>query len=281
VRRILSESGFQVWSLTRPTQATGVGLDPNVILGSLESLPELERIIPVGATFLHLAAQTGRAHASAFQLVNVEGTRSLLEAAKRAKAARFVFVSSIAAGYQDRGNYPYAESKRVAEELVNRAGLPFDIVRPTIILGPGSPALASLSRLAGAPIGIRLGSGNVQIQPIHLEDAAGALVELLSRPPTHDTRDLGGPEVLTLAAFLSMLRDHLRGTPGPFVSLPLGPIRGALRLLEPMVLTHLPFSAGQLAVFTQHSVVVNPPPPGSRLESFRPVEQMIVESPDG
>jgi len=281
VKAILAESGFDVWSLTRPNKATAIDHDPRVILGSLESLPEIERIIPAGATVIHLAAQTGRAKPDAFHLVSVEGTRALLKAAKRANAARIVFVSSIAAGYEDRRDYPYAESKRVAENLVARSGLPFDIIRPTIILGPGSPALSSLCRLAGAPIGIRMGSAKVRIQPIHLDDTAGALVGLLSHPATHGTRDLGGPEVLTLAAFLSLLRDYLRGSPGPFVSLPLGPLRGALRILAPRFLTYLPFSRGQLSVFTQPSVVVNPLPPGCHLESFKSVEQMIVERPDG
>jgi nucleoside-diphosphate-sugar epimerase len=246
-----------------------------IVPGSLEHLPDLEQVVPRGATVLHLAAQTGVASPTVFQTVNVAGTHSLLDAAKRAEAARVIFVSSIAAGYPDRTGYPYAESKRRGEQLVSNAGIPFDTVRPTIVLGPGSPALKSMCRLAGPLVGLRLGRSTVQIQPIHVEDAATTLVNMLSQPPTQGMWDLGGSDILTLASLLSLLREQLRGRSGPFITLPLGPVRGVLQLLERAVGYRLPVTTGQLSVFKHDSVAVNPPPPGCGRSSFRSLSEMF------
>ena len=275
VARLLSAWGIPVWALARSDPSPPLPDDVNIVPGSLEHLPDLEQVVPHGATVLHLAAQTGVASPTVFQTVNVAGTHSLLDAAKRAEAARVIFVSSIAAGYPDRTGYPYAESKRLGEQLVSHAGIPFDTVRPTIVLGPGSPALKSMCRLAGFPVGLRFGRGSVRVQPIHVEDAATSLVNLLSQSPGQETWDLGGRDVLTFAALLSLLREQLRGSSGPFITLPLAPVRGILRILEWAVGERLPVTAGQLSVFDHDSVVVNPPPPENRLASFRSLSEMF------
>src|SRR5437868_2209329 len=77
--------------------------------------------------------------------------------------------------------------------------LPWSIVRPTIALGPGSPILDKLRTLAGGPVVAVIGNGLARVQPIDVEDLAGALAVLLERR-TFDgaTREIGGPEVLTM-----------------------------------------------------------------------------------
>ena len=89
-------------------------------------------------TVLHLAASTGRAAAAEHMRANAEGTARLVGAAKDAGVTEFLFVSSIAAAFPDTRGYPYAIAKRAAEESVRASGLPFLIVRPTMILGPGA-----------------------------------------------------------------------------------------------------------------------------------------------
>ena len=97
---------------------------------------------------VHLAAVTGKARPSEYFRVNGEGTRVLIETARDAGAARFLLVSSIAVKFTDKQRYFYAQSKRIAEEVVMHADIPWTILRPTMIFGPGSPVLASLARLA-------------------------------------------------------------------------------------------------------------------------------------
>ena len=74
-------------------------------------------------TVLHLAAVTGKARTADFHAINAEGTRVLLERARAAGVSRFIFVSSIAAGFADQRHYPYAVSKVEAEQAVLASGL--------------------------------------------------------------------------------------------------------------------------------------------------------------
>src|SRR5262245_15139073 len=59
-------------------------------------------------TVVHLAAATGKATPALHAEVNLGGTKGLLEQCRRAGVRRFIFVSSIAAGFPDLSRYPYA-----------------------------------------------------------------------------------------------------------------------------------------------------------------------------
>ncbi len=79
---------------------------------------------------------------------------------------------------------------------------------------------------------------------------AGLLVAALARRPLGgETIDAGGPDLLDLNALLVRIRLAQGGRAGPFVHLPVGPIRSLLALLEPLLFPLLPFTAGQLASF--------------------------------
>ena len=60
-----------------------------------------------------------------------------------------------------------------------------------------------------------------------------------------------GPEALTIDALMLRIRDAVSGggTSGSVLHIPLAPFRELLGLLEPMLLSVLPLTAGQLATF--------------------------------
>jgi nucleoside-diphosphate-sugar epimerase len=115
---------------------------------------------------IHLAAVTGKARLAAFQRVNVEATKALIAACERAGVRRLVLMSSIAVTYKARQHYPYAESKIAAEAAAQGSKLETVIVRPTMILGPGSPIEAALSRLARLPATPVFGDGKRLVEPV-------------------------------------------------------------------------------------------------------------------
>jgi len=203
-------------------------------------------------TVIHLAAVTGHAPASAYRMVNVEGTRELVNRARAEGVARFVFVSSVAAGYPDRRFYPYADSKRAAEEIVRTSGLAHLILRPTIVLGPGSPALAGLARLAGGPVLLVPGAGTVMVQPIAVEDVAIALVEA-GRSTVVGTITIGGRDRIPMIDLLRAIRGRSKRPDAPTVHLPLTLMRLGLASVERLLGPRLPLGAGQLAVFANAS----------------------------
>ncbi|MBK9449939.1 MAG: NAD-dependent epimerase/dehydratase family protein [Bacteroidetes bacterium] len=94
-----------------------------------------------------------------FYEVNVEGTRRLLEAARKAGVKRFIHIGTEAAlfkgqdmmdidesyPYPDHSPYPYSETKKQAEQLVLRANVPGEFetisIRPRLVWGPGDETI--------------------------------------------------------------------------------------------------------------------------------------------
>ena len=83
----------------------------------------------------HLAAILLSTKRGAFEHVNTDGTRNVLEASKLAGVRRFLYVSSISVTYPILT--PYGESKKKGEALVHASGLDWTIVRPTLVIGDG------------------------------------------------------------------------------------------------------------------------------------------------
>jgi NADH dehydrogenase len=211
-------------------------------------------------TVLHLGAVTGKARAGTFEAVNHNATRQLLERAHAAGVPRFIFVSSIAARFPDQRHYPYAHSKARAEQAVLASGLDTLVLRPTMVLGPGSAVLSGLRRLATAPAAIVFGPGKLPVQPIHVDDLADLLAAALTLQPLGGrVIEAGGPEVIELNELLRRIRLQATGHPGPMVHLPLAPFRVLLAAMEPVAFPLLPFTAGQLASFANPGTAIPDP----------------------
>jgi NADH dehydrogenase len=202
-------------------------------------------------TVLHLAASTGRARAADHLRTNAEGTAALVAASKSAGVSEFLFVSSIAAAFPDTRGYHYAIAKRAAEDTVRGSGLPFLIIRPTIILGPGAPILGALEKLALLPVIVVPGSGRVRVQPVHVDDVVRCLVAAVrDRLFTGETVALGGPDTVTFRELLGEIRRDRKGADGSAMRVPLPLLQTPLRLAEAAGLTKvLPITAGQLTSF--------------------------------
>ena len=225
--------------------------------------------------FVHMAALTGKARARDFERVNVEGTRSVIEACKRAGVRRFLFVSSIAATYPEHDAYPYGRSKLAAEALVRASGLDWAIVRPTIVMSRRARIWHSLESLASLPLVPVFGGGHARIQPIHADDLALGL-EAWLQDPTLDRGeyDLGGPEVLTFREFLGRIQRRKRGS-ARFLPLPGKGAITVLKHIETVALPLLPMSAGQLYSFVYDSTTRPNALQGRLAGSMRNVDSIL------
>jgi nucleoside-diphosphate-sugar epimerase len=206
-----------------------------------------ERELAGADTVMHLAAATGKAPTAEHFRVNAEGTRVLLEQSRRYGVRRFVFVSTISTKFPDIRQYPYARAKLAAEAAVASSGLDYTIVRPTIIAGPGSPAIAGLRRLAVLPVVPIFGTGLVHVQPIFVDDLAQCLVSIVQGGG--QIIELGGPEVITIERLLREMRRVLTGKPMRALRIPLAPVLSALEILEIVAAPFLPVTVGQLSSF--------------------------------
>jgi NADH dehydrogenase len=216
--------------------------------------------IPRGSTVIHLASATGNADATTMQRVVVEGTRNVLAAADRAKARHFVYVSSIAAAYNDKRWAPYASSKAEAELSVNGAALPHTLVRPTMVFGSGSPNQEGLEKLATLAFPVLPGEGEVRVQPIHVDDLVEALIQIAgNRAVGRAPVPVGGPTQLTMRDLYAAIR-RARGLPSREPRrLPLEFLRRSLVFAGTLTASRFPVSAGQFVAFANDSVADSVP----------------------
>src|SRR6185436_11443079 len=134
--------------------------------------------------------------------VNVEGTRALVQRLVRLpRAPRLVHLSSFAV--EDLPPTPYSESKAAAEDVVRTSGLPWVILRPTLIYGrdDGSNLQRLVESLRAGTMWLPAG-GRTTIQPVHVEDVASACLEAVVRADAVGrTLRLGGPEPVSVRAY--------------------------------------------------------------------------------
>ncbi len=181
---------------------------------------------------VHLAALTRAWNPADYFRVNVEGTKNLVRVCREQGVQRLVHVSS---GAAEPGAGAYGESKRESEAVVRDSGLPWVLLRPREVYGPGTgESLQALFRwvrlFPWVPV---IGDGTCTLSPVFLDDVVSAMAASVMRPDvTGRTFVLAGPEVLTwndlvdrVAAFLGVRRRTLH--------LPVGSIHGAVRALAP------------------------------------------------
>ncbi|MFW6077126.1 MAG: SDR family oxidoreductase, partial [Hyphomicrobiales bacterium] len=119
-RRVLAlcaESGVAVRALARRPAALDGALNANVevIEGDLLNEAALERLTEGAAAVIHCGGAIAGSPET-LAAANVEGTRRLVTAARRAGTARFVHVSSLAA--REPALSGYASTKRLGEREV-------------------------------------------------------------------------------------------------------------------------------------------------------------------
>lgn len=220
VHRLL-EDGHWVRALARRTPGAGSG-HPRLeyLAADLTDHAALDGATRGMDAIVHLAAATGVSDPAIVRAVNVDGTRALLDAAKRHGVRRFVFVSSVSATRRRPG--PYGRSKLEGERLVAESGLEWVTLRPSLVYGTASTGLfaALAAHLKKLPVVPLIGGGRVELHPIHVEDVNAVIAGCLGRfDVVHRSYDLLGPDAVTFRDFLALVARTL-GVRKPTVYVP-------------------------------------------------------------
>ena len=249
-----------------------------MVRGDLLQPHTYRQALTASTVVVHLAATTGRAPKHQHFRVNTLGTETLLTECQSAGVRRFLFVSSIAAAFPDRRGYHYAEAKLHAEEAVRRSNIAFAILRPTMILGPGSAVLAGLQKLALLPVVPVFGDGRTLVQPLHVDDVVRAIIDVVEKDRFENaTYEIGGPEPLTVEELLQRIRETERGRRGRVIHVPTGLLSGPLRMAEAVGLTGLlPVTAGQLCSFRFPGVAAANPLQDALRDGLRELSDMLA-----
>src|SRR5881398_2759971 len=204
-----------------------------------------------------IIVEMGRA---TFHAVHVEGTRRVVEAARRAGVERFVYMSAVSARDEPDAT-PYHRTKWQAEELVRTSGLSHAVFRPSIISGPASPPIRTLARLhRWSPVVPVFGDGHFPTQPVWVEDVALAFAFAVEQPALGGAFELGGPQVLTYEELVLAI-GRAAGHPRPLVHLPLALARAAAGAFD-LLGAAAPLTSDQLQMLVEGSAT-----PANAIES--------------
>jgi nucleoside-diphosphate-sugar epimerase len=196
------DAGHEVRTFQRrPSGVSGV----SDVLGTMTDGAAVARAVAGTDAVVHLAAKVSLAGDPAdFARVNVDGTRTLVDAARAAGVGRFVFVSSPSVAHTGsslvgagagpaepaRARGDYARTKAAAELVALGADAPgFAVVavRPHLVWGPGDTQLVGRivdrARKGRLPL---LDSGAALIDTLYVDNAASAMVAALEHATDDD-----------------------------------------------------------------------------------------------
>ncbi len=154
---------------------------------------------------VHLAAQIKGKDSRLFYEVNQAGTENILEICREIKPRSFIFLSSIRvlSAYQN----PYSLSKKAAEAAVIKSGVPYIILRPSLLYGPGDKNnlgffFSLLARFPVVPI------HNFKIQPLFVGDLVKIIAGCLNYK-TNQIINITGEETVSLDDLLRQAKPLL------------------------------------------------------------------------
>ena len=237
VARLLGERGHKVRALVRPSSAIRE-LEVEPVTGDLRDRASLDRAVAGCGLVFHVAAdyRLWARHPRELYSSNVDGTRNLLEAARKAGVERVVYTSTVGCIGMPQGELgdestpvrledmtgAYKRSKFMAEQAAlefAQAGFPVVIVNPTAPIGdhdfkPTPTGKIILDFLNGdMPAFIDTGLNLVDVRDV----AAGELLACERGRPGE--RYILGCENVTLGEILARLA-RITGRPAPKMKLP-------------------------------------------------------------
>jgi dihydroflavonol-4-reductase len=241
VARVLAEQGAQLRLLVRPTSDLRNVSDLNAerVVGDLRDSATFEKALRDCEVLFHVAADYRLWVRDPEQMyrANVDGTRALLEAARKQGVRRVVYTSSVATmGFSSNGSLanedspvsledmigPYKRSKFMAEQTafeVAKSGLDVVIVNPTTPIGErdvkptptGRIVVDFLKRKFPAYV-------DTGLNLVDATECARGHIQALEKGRTGERYILGG-ENLTLKQILDRI-GAITGLPSPRVKLP-------------------------------------------------------------
>ncbi|HMN72840.1 MAG TPA: NAD-dependent epimerase/dehydratase family protein [Rhodoblastus sp.] len=242
VANVLRERGYRVRTLVRASSPRA-NLDPQdeTAVGDILDAASLDRALEGVDHVVHAAAdyRLWARDPGEMLRVNVEGTRLVMQAARKAGARRIVHVSSTAtirpgddapsdetmqaAVEPDMGSYKKSKilAERLVDEMVASEGLPAVIVNPSTPIGPRDIKPTPTGRII-----VEAASGRMPafvetgLNLAHVDDVAGGVVAALGRGRVGERYILGGDNV-ALSDLLGAIA-RIVGRKPPRIRLPLG-----------------------------------------------------------
>ncbi len=236
--RHLSETGQQVRVLLRssprsPRLPRGVPVEVAVV--SLNDERAVRAALRGVDQIYHLSSAATEGRRGSLMKTDIEGTRTLAQVAASADIKRLIFLSHIGA---DRASaYPVQKAKGIAEEHIRKSGVPYTIIRSSLVFGPEDRFTNNLSQLLRIAPGLFPipSEGRTLLQPLWVEDLVTCLMWALQNPEmVNQTYEIGGGEYFTFRQVLEILM-KITQTRRLLIPLPVPYVRALLVTLDTFI----------------------------------------------
>ena len=171
--------------------------DVDVHYGNVIDIESISQAMYDVQSVVHLVGIIRARRGLSFDQVHRQGTANVAEAAGAGGAREIIYVSAL--GATPNPAYPYLHSKHQGELRIINSGIPYTILRPSVVFGPGDEfltALAGLVRLG--PVVPVIGSGRNRLQPVALDDVARCVADSVGNSLVKGRiLSLGGPKRLS------------------------------------------------------------------------------------
>lgn len=163
----------------------------------------------------------------------IANSRALFCAARRAGVARIVHVSIANCSLESA--LPYYRGKALVELALAEVGVPYAIVRPTLVFGGDRDVLVNNIAwiLRRMPVFALPGSGDYQVQPVHVDDLA-RICEQSSHIAGDTIVDAAGPQKMSFDELVRAIRRAVAAR-SPILHVPPAVISAASRALGLLV----------------------------------------------
>ena len=232
---VTGASGFIGGHVTRHLAACGIEVVALRHPFERETLPDALRGVEA---IVHLAGVVSALRDREYIAANVEGTRTIAEAAAAAGLPMINISSLAAAGPasprapRSEGDPPmpinaYGRSKLAGERAIERVdGLRWTTLRPGVVYGPRDRALLPLFRVAASGLMPLVGRADAAYSFIHVHDLTRAIAAALDHPATGETMFASHPQAVTTRELLEGVR-AASGTRAVIVRIPMALTRVA------------------------------------------------------
>lgn len=252
VVRALVESGHDVVAIARGTRRPKVRDNVTFVRADVAEGTGLVDAFAGCDAVIHLTAIIREKGRQTFERVNRQGSERVAAAAREAGVSHLIHQS--ANGADPDPAYPYLETKWAGEQAAIGSGVPYTVLRPSLIFGPGDGFFTLIAKLIRLnPVIPIAGDGSALFQPIAIDDVVHCMLSALERGPGNAVHPIGGPEHLTYDDIVLTVKRAI-GAHRFAVHIPV-PMMMPLAFMMQAVLPNPPVTVDQLRMLNKNNIM--------------------------
>lgn len=248
----LLASGYRVSILARSAEKAEQfrGRVQRIVIGDINDHAAVGELVQGAHAVIHLVSnfRTASGPPASYYSINLDGTRTTLDAARAAGVKRFLHCSTIgvhghvqATPADESSPYNpgdlYQLTKMQAEQLClahagDGTGMEMVILRPCSMYGPGDLRMLKMFRMLEKRTFLMLGPCRENFHAVYIDDVVDGFMRALTASGVDgETFILGGPEYVPLRDYVAASAQAV-GAPLPWLKLPYWPFFAASAVCE-------------------------------------------------